>query len=296
VNDCPVTLPLAHVEIDWGGGRIVGYSVPPDDGLAFDVVRLLLDGQCVATAVANRSVFEPSLGLDLNGQALPAREQSAFELRIPSGRLLPSHVGSASLHLAVQTAAGQTVLEQALGHLHQLLRLTDGVPVDLLYQVRFSHLDGGRVLGTVRDLHGSGARPTLRWRLNDHPAQPLLLFDSPVHSEQLYQFSVQLQPDQLFEGENRLEILSPDGQAMGAYPVQLGHRMQGEADRRIAALEAEVAFLKHLVLNPTSDSLPTRLALLKSEIINICSDMLSLQRIQLEREATVRRTEPGGRV
>jgi hypothetical protein len=293
MNRLPMDLPLAHAQIDWGEGRIVGYSVPPAEGLAFDVVRLLLDGQCVLSSVANRSVFEPGLGLDLGALPLPAREHSAFALRIPSAHLLPGHVGSAGLQLSLLNSGGHTVFKQTLADLHQLLRLTDGVPVDLLYQVSFSHLEGGRVLGSVRDLHGSGARPALLSRLNDHPALPLLLFDCPFHSEQHYQFAVQLPPDQLSEGDNRLQILSPAGQPMAIYPIQTGHRLQGEADRRIAALEAEVAFLKHLVLNPSTDSLPTRLAVLKSEVINICSDMLSLQRIQIEREAAAGRAEPG---
>ena len=51
-------VPLAQARIDWGRGRIIGFSVPADDALAFDVVQLWLDGRCVASAVANLSVFD----------------------------------------------------------------------------------------------------------------------------------------------------------------------------------------------------------------------------------------------
>jgi hypothetical protein len=45
-----------------------------------------------------------------------------------------------------------------------------------------------------------------------------------------------------------------------------------------------VAFLKRLVLTQNPEALPARLALLKSEIVNICSEMLTLQRTNFERE------------
>jgi hypothetical protein len=69
-------VPLAQARIDWGHGRIIGFSVPADDALAFDVVQLWLDGRCVASAVANLSVFD--FARDLAGLNLPSREHSAF--------------------------------------------------------------------------------------------------------------------------------------------------------------------------------------------------------------------------
>ncbi|MFD2453269.1 hypothetical protein [Ideonella paludis] len=59
----------AEARIDWSLGRVIGFSVPADVDAAFDVVQLLLDGQCVNTAVANLSVFE--LARDLLGCAYP---------------------------------------------------------------------------------------------------------------------------------------------------------------------------------------------------------------------------------
>ena len=50
------------------------------------------------------------------------------------------------------------------------------------------------------------------------------------------------------------------------------------------ALEAELAFLKKMVLSQSLDALPARLTLLKGEIIGICSEMMTLQRINFERE------------
>jgi hypothetical protein len=147
------------------------------------------------------------------------------------------------------------------------------------------------VLGSVRDLHGCRIRPRLVSRLNEQPAQVLDLFDSP-QADGLYDFAVPLSAEPLSEGRNCLQIQSAEGQTLASYPIQLGAILPGEADQRLLALEAELAFLKHLVLNPTVDALPTRLALLKTEIIHICSDMLSLQRTQIEREIAGARPAP----
>jgi hypothetical protein len=282
-------VPLAQARIDWGHGRIIGFSVPADDALAFDVVQLWLDGRCVASTVANLSVFD--FVRDLAGLNLPSREQSAFELRIPQAALLPGQIGDSSVSLSVRTARGVPVLETSVQGLHELLRLTDGAPVDLLYQVRFHGLAGGAVQGCVVNLHRVSQRPALMARLNDGPAEPLAFYESAADGSVHY-FSIPVRVDRLIDGANQISVVGPEDQPLGSYPIQVGVSTLGEGDRRLAALEAEVAFLKRLVLTQNPEALPARLALLKSEIVNICSEMMTLQRTNFEREWLARSPAP----
>ena len=282
-------VPLAQARIDWGHGRILGFSVPADDALAFDVMQLWLDDRCVASAVANLSVFE--FARDLAGLNLPSREQSAFELRIPQAALLPGQAGDEPVTLSVRTARGQIVLETSVQSLHELLRLTDGVPVDLLYRVRFHGLASGSLQGSVANLHRVSQRPALMWRLNDHPAEPLAFFESAADGS-VHHFSMPLRADRLVEGPNQVAVIGPDGQPLSSYPIQIGAAPLGEGEHKLAALEAEVAFLKRLVLTQNPEALPARLALLKAEIVNICSEMLTLQRTNFEREWLARPDAP----
>lgn len=274
-------VPLAQARIDWGHGRIIGFSVPADDALAFDVVQLWLDGRCVASAVANLSVFD--FARDLAGLNLPSREHSAFELRIPQAALLPGQVGESPVSLAVRTTRGLPVLETSVQGLHELLRLTDGAPVDLLYQVRFHGLSGGALQGCVINLHGVSQRPALMARLNDQGAEPLAFYESAADGS-VHHFSIPVRVDRLVDGVNQISVVGPDDQPLGSYPIQVGVATLGESERKLVALEAEVAFLKRLVLTQNPEALPARLALLKSEIVNICSEMLTLQRTNFERE------------
>jgi len=282
-------VPLAQARIDWGHGRIIGFSVPADDALTYDVVQLWLDGRCVASAVANLSVFD--FARDLAGLNLPSREHSAFELRIPQAALLPGQVGESPVSLAVRTTRGIPVLETSVQGLHELLRLTDGAPVDLLYQVRFHGLSGGALQGCVINLHGVSQRPALMARLNDQGAEPLAFYESAADGS-VHHFSIPLRADRLVDGVNQMSVVGPDDQPLGSYPIQVGVAMLGESERKLSALEAEVAFLKRLVLTQNPEALPARLALLKSEIVNICSEMLTLQRTNFEREWLARPAGP----
>lgn len=283
-------VPLAQARIDWGHGRIIGFSVPADDALAFDVVQLWLDGRCVASAVANLSVFD--FARDLAGLNLPSREHSAFELRIPQAALLPGQIGESPVSLAVRTTRGMPVLETSVQGLHELLRLTDGAPVDLLYQVRFHGISGGALQGCVINLHRVSQRPALMARLNDQGAEPLAFYESAADGS-VHHFSIPVRADRLVDGVNQISVVGPDDQPLGSYPIQVGVASLGESERKLMALEAEVAFLKRLVLTQNPEALPARLALLKSEIVNICSEMLTLQRTNFEREWLARPTGPG---
>ncbi|HEX5687233.1 MAG TPA: hypothetical protein VFY73_24725 [Ideonella sp.] len=282
-------VPLAQARIDWGHGRIIGFSVPADDALAFDVVQLWLDGRCVASAVANLSVFD--FARDLAGLNLPSREHSAFELRIPQAALLPGQIGDGMVALEVRTTRGAPVLATSIQGLHELLRLTDGAPVDLLYQVRFHGLAAGALQGCVVNLHGVSQRPALLARLNDQGAEPLAFYESAADGS-VHHFSIPVRIDRLVNGVNQISVVGPDGQPLGSYPIQIGVATLGESERKLAALEAEVAFLKRLVLTQNPEALPARLALLKSEIVNICSEMMTLQRTNFEREWLARPAAP----
>lgn len=282
-------VPLAQARIDWGHGRIIGFSVPADDALAFDVVQLWLDGRCVASAVANLSVFD--FARDLAGLHLPSREHSAFELRIPQAALLPGQIGNNAVALEVRTTRGGSVLSTSIQGLHELLRLTDGAPVDLLYQVRFHGLEAGALQGCVVNLHGVSQRPALLARINEQAAEPLAYYESAADGR-VHHFSIPVRIDRLIDGANQVSVVGPDGQPLGSYPIMFGVAALGESDRKLVALEAEVAFLKRLVLSQNPEALPARLALMKSEIVNICSEMLTLQRTNFEREWLARPASP----
>lgn len=274
-------VPLAQARIDWGHGRVIGFSVPADDALAFDVVQLWLDGRCVASAVANLSVFD--FARDLAGLHLPSREHSAFELRIPQAALLPGQIGTAPVSLEVRTTRGASVLSTSVQGLHELLRLTDGAPVDLLYEVRFHGLAGGALQGCIINLHRVSQRPALLSQVNDQGPEPLAFYESAADGS-VHHFAIPVRTDRLIDGSNSVRVVGPDGQSLGSYPIQVGVAALGESERKLVALEAEVAFLKRLVLTQNPEALPARLALLKSEIVNICSEMLTLQRTNFERE------------
>jgi hypothetical protein len=272
---------VSEARIDWSTGRLIGFSVPGHDHAAFDVVRLILDGYCIRTAVANRSVFD--LAKDLVGLRLPSSEHSGFELRIPQQSLLPVHFRSGGVSLELQSADGAVIFRHELRGPHELLRLTEGTPADLMYKVRFQQVVDGAVHGVIEDVFGTGLRPTLNVRFNDGPADPLSIYSSTADGG-IHCFAVPLRADRLLSGVNHVHVDTPAGHTMASFPIQMGSVHPGEADRRLGALEAEVAFLKHLLLNQNNDAMNVRLALMKGEIVNICSDMLALQRVNLERE------------
>ncbi len=274
-------LRTAEARIDWARGRIIGFSVPQTEGNVYDVVHLHVDDRQVASAVANLSVFD--FARDLSGLALPSREFSAFEFRIPQGGLLPQQLQSPTVRLTVQSATGSVVFEQLLQGLGELLHLTDGVPTDLLFDIEFRGVRAGQVHGVVRSRHGAQLRPVLRVRLNEAEAEPLPLFETSADG-QVHHFQVPIRVDRLLAGPNLLQILDAAGQPLTAYPIQLGQAEAVDADRRLEALEAQVEFLKHLVLTQNTEALPARLAQLKSEVVGVCSEMLTLQRTCFEQE------------
>jgi len=275
------SVPARGARIDWATGRIIGFSVPERSSDAFEVVQLLLDGQCVFSAVANRSVFD--LARDLAGFDLPSRENSAFEVKIPARSLHPGLDTDSVVHLELKTARGEPIFEHYLAGLRDLLRLTDNPPTDLLYDVRFKGVHEAALLGTVIDRHRTGLRPVLLAALNHHPAEPLPIYETSADGT-VHHFSIALRPDRLVDGANSYRILAADSQPLALFPITLGVTHESAHDRRIAALEAELAFVKRAMMSQSLDALPARLSLLKSEIIGICSDMMTLQRINFERE------------
>jgi len=277
----PTAIPMRDARIDWTKGRVIGFSVADRNSEAFEVVQLHLDGQCVVSGVANRSVFE--LAKDLAGLDLPAREHSAFELQIPVRGLHSGMSSDSVVHLEVKTAQGELIFDYYLAGLRDLLRLTDVPPTDLLYDVRFRGLADGSLHGTVVDRHRTGIRPQLFSTLNHHAPEPLALYESSADGT-VHHFSIALRGDRLVDGANLLRIAAVDGQPLAAYPISLGAQQESSSERRIVALEAELAFLKKMVLSQNLDALPARLTLLKGEIIGICSEMMTLQRINFERE------------
>ncbi len=281
------------VRIDWAGGRVVGHHVSDEPTGGPEVVHLLLDGRVVATDIARRPLTEPSLLQALSDLPLPAREASAFELRIAAGAWDGTPPGPAGAELRVETSRGALLWSTRLQQADELQRLLELAPLEQLFEVRFSHLEAGRLHGQVVDRHDSGRRPALCWRLNDAPAQPLQWLD-PLTTGPVHDFAVPLDPAGWRDGANRLSVVSPQGLPLATYPIELGQALAGEADRRIAALEAEVAFLKHLALHPQTESVEARLAVFKGELVNLCADMLALQRQQLEREIRARPGPSGG--
>jgi hypothetical protein len=274
-------IPMRDARIDWTKGRVIGFSVADRNSEAFEVVQLHLDGQCVVSGVANRSVFE--LARDLAGMELPAREHSAFELQIPARGLHTGMTSDSVVHLEVKTAQGELIYDYYLAGLRDLLRLTDVPPTDLLYDVRFRGIVDGGLHGTVVDRHRTGIRPQLFVTLNHHAPEPLALYESSADGT-VHHFSIALRSERLVDGANMIRIAAIDGQPLAAYPISLGAFQESSSERRIVALEAELAFLKKMVLSQNLDALPARLTLLKGEIIGICSEMMTLQRINFERE------------
>lgn len=278
----PSTPAQAAARIDWSTGKVIGFSVPATAHLAADVVRLCLDGRQVATAVANLSVFD--LARPLAGLPLPSKEFCAFELSVPEAGLLPGDLARASVLLSLHSAdSGQVFFEQALNGPHELLHVTEGAPLDWLFDVTFRGFHGGAVHGVVVDRHGSGIRPQIQARLNDDMAEGVNFHESSADGR-VHHFQVRLRAERLQGGSNTLTLSTPHGQPLASFPIQLGPAAGGDSDRRIQALEAQVAFMKHLLLTQEREGLAARLALLKSEVVGIVSEMLSLQRIQLERE------------
>ena len=277
--------PRAMARIDWERGCVVGYSLPEDEvqeGL-FDVVQLSLEGRALVSAVANRAFFQ--IGGELAGWPLPAREQSAFELRIPQGSLLPADLVRPESRLALHHRSGQLLFEQTLRGPHELLQLTEGAPVDLLYEVQFRGFQSGAVHGVVLDRHGCGVRPALWVRLNEAAPEPLMFIEGAVDIGR-YHFQVPLLAAQLADGANQLQIQSDTGQPLAVFPIQMGTSAASSSlERRVDALEAQVEFFKQLILTQPRDPGAAKLALLKSEVMAMCSDMLALQRVNFDREA-----------
>jgi hypothetical protein len=281
LTNASTAIPMRDARIDWTKGRVLGFSVADRNSDAFEVVQLHLDGQCVVSGVANRSVFE--LARDLAGMELPAREHSAFELQIPSRGLHTGMTSDSVVHLEVKTAQGELIYDYYLAGLRDLLRLTDVPPTDLLYDVRFRGLADGALHGTVVDRHRTGIRPRLFATLNHHAPEPLAIYESSADAT-VHHFSIALRSERFVDGANMIRIAAIDGQPLAAYPISLGATQEASSERRIVALEAELAFLKKMVLSQNLDALPARLTLLKGEIIGICSEMMTLQRINFERE------------
>lgn len=272
--------------IDWASGQVLGFALPDGDDVLFERVTLTLDGLPMASAVANRSVFQ--LGDAGGGLPVPAREHCGFALRIPQGRLLPSHLEPMSRTLAVEDSRGRCLLETFLPGGVAVLALTEGAPVDLLYEVRFQGVHAGALQGEVRDRLGLGHRPPLCARFNDGPAQPVPWLASAGLPD-VHGFEIPLPIDALQAGANWLQITGLEGQPLASYPIRLGPVSEGESAQRLLALEAEVQFLKRLLLTSSdAGAASAPLDLLKSEIVGICSEMLGLQRIHLEREIDAR--------
>lgn len=269
--------------IDWAAGRVVGHHVSEDPAGGPSVVRLLLDGRCVDTDIARRPASEPSMLQALAGLPMPAREGSAFELRIAAGAWTGGAPGPEGVALEVVTARGERLWGVRLHRTDELLRLLEQAPLEQLFEVRFLGVEAGRLSGEVVDRHDSGRRPALCWRLNDGAPQPLEWLD-PLAGGPVHAFAVPLSSQDWRDGPNRLSVVGPQGAPLATYPIELGAAPAGELDRRVAALEAELAFLKHLALRPHTESVDERLAAFKGDMVNLCADMLALQRQQLERE------------
>jgi hypothetical protein len=282
----------ARASIDWVRGRVVGYAVPQGELVAFELVQLFLGDRKVAAMIANISIFD--LAQDLAGMPLPSREFSGFELRIPQGGLLASDLAKSESRLSVRTAQGELLFEQMLFGVHELLRLTEGTPTDLLYQVQFRGVRNGAVYGVVIDQHGSGIRPDLQVRFNEGPAQPLAIVDVSGDGN-VHHFQVPVRAEALTEGNNLLRIVGSGGQVVASYPMRLGHSGTTDLERRLEALELQIEFLKHLALTNSAEALPARLAQLKSEVVGTCSEMLTLQRVAFEREIQAASGSTSGR-
>lgn len=270
----------AAARIDWGPGRIVGYAVPTQVDQAHALVEVCLDGLCVLRVVADQPLLplQPALA----GLPWPPREDTAFALRLPATRLLPGMLGGQSLQLTLRQVGEAPFFEAALDGTLQLLQLSDGLPLDQRHTVRFSGLADGTVLrGDIVNRHGPGA-PALLVRVNDAASSPLALLSSAADGL-THTFEIPLAQAGLIEGYNQVQVLTAEGQPLVSYPLHIGPASVGETERRVAALEAQVAFLKHLLLAQDGGQ-AGQMAQLKADLVRLCTDMLALQRANLERE------------
>lgn len=285
MSEGAATVLTAQAFVDWSRGRVLGFAVPMDEAVRYERVELCLDGVPVASVVAQTSVFD--FNESWGGLPVPPRESCAFALRIPQARLLPGQLVADTVLLGVRNSQGHWLLEQTLRGPHEVLALTEGAPLDLLYSVTFQQVRDGVLCGRVRDRHRLGRLPALQVRLNDGVAAPLPMA-GPMDEAGDFAFELALPMAALVEGENRLQVEGLEGQPLAGYPIRLGGASDSRAEHRLQVLEAEVQFLKQLLLTRSEDTAPARLDLLKTEMIGLCSEMLSLQRVQLEREFQAR--------
>lgn len=274
-----------HAVIDWARGQVLGFAVPADESVRHERVELCLDGVPITSNVAHRSVFDFTEAW--GGLPVPPREDCAFSLRIPQATLLPSQLEGDAVQLGVRDSRGRWLLEQKLQCPHEVLALTEGAPLDLLYTVVFEQVRGGLLRGRVHDRHRLGRLPALQARLNDGTPVPLPLAGA-MDDAGNFSFELSLRLEALVDGENRLHVQGPEGQPLASYPIRLGPASDSMVEHRLQVLEAEVDFLKQLLLTRPDDTAPARLDLFKTEVIGLCSEMLSLQRVQLEREFQAR--------
>lgn len=277
----------AAARIDWGQGRIVGYAVPTQAGASHALVEACLDGVCVQSVVADQPLL-PLLPV-LAGLPWPAREDTAFALRLPAARLLPGMLGGQPSQLTLRQVGEAPFFEAMLDSTQQVLQLSDGLPLDQRHTVRFGGLADGTVLrGDITNRHGPGV-PALQVRLNEAAPVPLALLNNTADGL-THAFEIPLAQAGLVEGSNHVQVLTADGQPLASYPLHIGPASVGETERRVAALEAQVAFLKHLLLAQDGGQ-AGQMAQLKADLVRLCSDMLALQRANLEREwAAARQT------
>lgn len=282
-------LSISHAFIDWAHGRVLGFAVPADESVRHERVELCLDGVPLTSAVAQRSVFDFTAAW--GGLPEPPREGCAFALRIPQACLLPSQLDAGTVRLGVRDSQGRWLLDQVLQGPHEVLALTEGAPLDLLYTVAFERVREGVLRGRVQDRHRLGRLPALQARLNDGVAEPLA-FAGPMDDAGCFSFELSLPLEALVDGENRVQVQGLEGQPLASYPIRLGGVSDALTEHRLQVLEAEVQFLKQLLLTRPDETAPARLDLLKTEVIGLCSEMLSLQRVQLEREFRARLSTP----
>jgi len=132
--------------------------------------------------------------------------------------------------------------------------------------------------------------PALLVRVNDAAPSALALLSSTADGL-THTFEIPLAQAGLVEGHNQVQVLTAEGQPLVSYPLHIGPASVGETERRVAALEAQVAFLKHLLLAQDGGQ-AGQMAQLKADLVRLCTDMLALQRANLEREwAAARRVE-----
>lgn len=272
--------------IDWEHGQVVGFALPEEPCSPYATVTLMLDGLPMTSAVAKQSVF--SLGDAWGGLPVAPQEQCAFAMRIPQGRLLPSHLEEPQLTLSVQDGHGRFLMQEVLPGPLGVLALTAGAPLDLLYEVRFGEVRAGAVCGEVIDRQRLGLRPPLMARLNEGESMPMPWLDGRAEAG-THRFELPLPVANLHAGTNMLYVTSPEGHPLACYPIRLGAAFEGEGAQRLMVLEAEVQFLKRLLLtSPGEAAAAGQLDVFKVEMMSVCSEMLGLLRIHLEREMEAR--------